>query len=541
MMPSFLRHSLNIGLTIFLAVIPALSGCATPDHWYDLETVYEDRPAPETIPPVDSAMLPVPEWREPPPLPEADQGSLTLSLEQAVLLTLRRNRELRVERYAPVITGTFEKIERGTYDPELFSELLYSEERASETSRGTGEQFSVEARDVDAAAGLRQRLPTGTDLEAGFGYLRSTSNRTPKQQEVRFGLTITQSLLEGLGPAVNLVDIRQAQLATQVSLYELRGFVEALVAEIEIAYWRYVLAGEGITIFERSLDIARQQLEEVEKRIEVGVLPRNAAAAARAEAARREQALIEARSINEERRLRLLRLLNASSDDHFRLTVKPTSQPRTASTPLTDLNQRLELANRMRPDLNEARLRREQNRLEVVRTRNGLLPKLDLFIDLGKTGYAQSFGDAFRNLDDNNYDLVAGIRFSTYLGNREAEARDLAARASREQAGAAVENLRNLVQMDVRLALNETERTRQQIEAGAVTRALQEQTLEAEQERFSIGASTSLLVAQAQRDLLLSQLAEIESIVDYRISLVNLYIAEGSLLERRGIQLEAAD
>ena len=186
----------------------------------------------------------------------------------------------------------------------------------------------------------------------------------------------------------------------------------------------------------------------------MGVLPRNTDAAARAEEARREQALIEARSINEERRLRLLRLLNASSDDHFRLTVRPTSQPRTASTPLTDLNQRLELAIRMRPDLNEARLRREQNRLEVVRTRNGLLPKLDLFIDLGKTGYAQSFGNAFRNLDDNNYDLVAGIRFSTYLGNREAEARDLAARASREQAGAAVENLRNLVQMDVRLALN---------------------------------------------------------------------------------------
>jgi outer membrane protein TolC len=169
-----------------------------------------------------------------------------------------------------------------------------------------------------------------------------------------------------------------------------------------------------------------------------------------------------------------------------------------------------------------------------------LLPKLDLFIDLGKTGYAESFSDAFKNLDDNNYELAAGVRFSTYLGNREDQARDLAARASLEQSEAALENLRNLIQMDVRIALNETERTRQQIEAGKVTRALQEQTLQAEQERFSIGASTSLLVAQAQRDLLLSQLVEIESIVDYRISLVNLYLAEGSLLERRGIQIQAA-
>ncbi len=96
-----------------------------------------------------------------------------------------------------------------------------------------------------------------------------------------------------------------------------------------------------------------------------------------------------------------------------------------------------------------------------------------------------------------------------------------------------------MVQLDVRLAANETERTRQQIVASAVTREMEEQTLKAEQERFSIGDTTSLLVAQAQRDLLVSRLAEIEAIVEYRIALVNLYLAEGSLLERRGIQMDS--
>jgi outer membrane protein len=33
----------------------------------------------------------------------------------------------------------------------------------------------------------------------------------------------------------------------------------------------------------------------------------------------------------------------------------------------------------------------EQQRLETVVTRNGLLPRLDFFITLGKTGYADSF------------------------------------------------------------------------------------------------------------------------------------------------------
>ncbi len=53
----------------------------------------------------------------------------------------------------------------------------------------------------------------------------------------------------------------------------------------------------------------------------------------------------------------------------------------------------------------------------------------------------------------------------------------------------------------------------------------------------SLGDSTSLLVAQAQRDLLAARLAEVESIVNYRIALVELFLAEGSLLERRGMAM----
>ncbi len=48
----------------------------------------------------------------------------------------------------------------------------------------------------------------------------------------------------------------------------------------------------------------------------------------------------------------------------------------------------------MRPDLNQARLLIRRGELDVVRTRNGLLPRLDAFITYGKTGYARTFSDA---------------------------------------------------------------------------------------------------------------------------------------------------
>jgi outer membrane protein TolC len=463
-----------------------------------------------------------------------------LSVEKAVLLALRNNGDLQVRQQTPVIVGAFEQIERGVFDPELFAETEYFRERTSETSRSTGEEFEVTGDDLTAVAGLRQRLPTGTTLETSLSQQRTTSSRTPEQQTARLGLSVTQSLLRGFGPAVNLATVRQAELDTLASIDELRGFSEALLADSEIAYWNYVLAKEEIAIFEASLEVARKQREEVELRIEVGILPEIEAAAARAEEALRVQLLINARSLLEERRLRLLRLISPSADGHLDRQLTAISDPRLPPQPISDLDDRLQLAEQSRPDLNEARRRLQQSRLETVVTRNGLLPRLDFFVALGKSGFADSFAESFRRLDGDSYDLSAGLRLNYLLGNRPARAQNLAAHAGRQQASAALANLRQLVHLDVRLAVNEVERTRRQIDASRATRIFREQTLAAEQERFEVGTSTALLVAQAQRDLLETRIAESQAIVDYRIALVGLYRAEGSLLDRRGVAIVAA-
>lgn len=83
----------------------------------------------------------------------------------------------------------------------------------------------------------------------------------------------------------------------------------------------------------------------------------------------------------------------------------------------------------------------------------------------------------------------------------------------------------------------EGRRARDQILASRTTRELQERTAEAEEERFKVASSTALLVAQAQRDLLDAQIAEVEAIISYRIALIQAHLAEGTLLERRRIEL----
>lgn len=509
--------------------------CTPPDRWGAFDVEWQEKLEHMHDEKVAVTEDLRPKWDNP-PVVSLGEGETSLAIEQAAILALQNNRDLGVQQLNPIIAGTFEDIERGVFDPELFAGFEYFEERASQTDRATQGQFSVEGRDTEGEVGISQYLPTGTTVEASVGQQRNASNRSPEQQIARGELSVTQNLLEGFGPAVNLVAVRQAELDTLRSVYELRRFTESLLAETEITYWRYTLAAREIAIFEESLAISKRQRDEIEQRIEVGVLAETEGAAARAEVALREQALIDARSNLEQQRVRLLRLINPDDGDLSR-DITAASNPEIDAQPITDLEDRLRLAEQMRPDLNEARLRLRQNRLETIATRNGLLPDLELFLVVGKTGFDNTFVDSFDNINRNTYDFTVGASYTQQLGNREAKARHRGALASRQQAAAAVSNLQQLIRMDVRLAANEVERARQQIAATAATSLLQKRTVEAEQERFNVGSSTALLVAQAQRDLLSAQIAEVGAIVGYRIALVNLYFAEGSLLERRGVRI----
>ena len=304
---------------------------------------------------------------------------------------------------------------------------------------------------------------------------------------------------------------------------------------VEFAYWDYALAMRQIKIVEESLQLAEQQKRETEEMITVGKLAESELVAAQAAIASRRQELIDARSNMESRRLQLLRLLNPPGPNPFKRQVVLLSRPDLESIHLEPVDDHVAVALKMRPDLNQARLGIQRDDLELVKTKNGLLPKMDFFITLGKTGYADSFGGSVGDIGGDSYDTLAGVRFEYPFGNRDAEARHRRALLNREQAEKALDNLAQLIELDVRSAYIEVDRSRQQIAASRETRKLNEEKLRVETEKFRVGKSTNFLVSQAQRDLLLSQVAEVRTVASFLEALTDLFRLEGSLMERRGI------
>lgn len=459
-------------------------------------------------------------------------NTMTITVQEAIMMALANNRSLKVEKLTPEIKRTIEDQEDALFSPVLTGDLTLTQEQENSQSSPSRD---IESGNAEAEVGLSRYYPTGTDVEVNLSSKMSWSSLYSDFHESRVGVSVTQSLLRGKGLDYNLAKIRQARLTTGISRYEVRGFSENLVSTVEKTYWDYTLAQDQIEIYRESLNIAESQKNEIMEMIRFGKLPESELVAAMAEIAMRREGLIKAESTLEKTKLQLLRLLSPPVKDPWELEIVPADKPAVPDTNMDSIASHVALALSRRPDIGQAQLKIDRGDIEIVRTKNGILPKMDLFITLGKTGYAGSFGNSVRDIDRNTYDAYGGITVEYPLANKGAKASHQNAVLTKKQLEEAMTNLKELAEVDVRSAYIEVENTKKQIEATEATYALQEEKLRIEREKFRFGKSTTLQVTQSQRDLLESRIAKTKAIVAYLKSFVDLYRLEGSLLERRGI------
>ncbi len=461
-------------------------------------------------------------------------GDLTVNLQDAIFMALMNNRSFVVEKLNPKIAESNENQILSKFDPELSGETTFTKARSRRQSSSGLNQSESESRELGIE--LSKYFPTGTSMAAEISYAQTDSTSYADLfSTFRLGVSMTQALLNGFGSEVNMIDLRKAKLETVISNYELLGFATSLVAETENAFWDYSLSLRQIEIVERSLELAGKQLAETDEMIKVGTLAETEAVAVQAEVASQRQKLINAKSTMEINRLKLLKLLNPPGESIWGRNVRIGHPPFLPEVQLDTSADHVALALKTRPEIHQAELEIQQSRLDIIRTKNGLLPHLDLFITLGKTGYADSFNDAVGDLNADNYDAQIGFTFDFPVHNRIATEKHRRQMILREQAEAAMENLKQMVELDVHTALIEVHRTRQQISAGSATRKLQEEKLRIETEKLRVGRSTGYLVAQAQRELLAGTIDEVSALVYYLKALTRFYRMEGTLLVRRGI------
>lgn len=507
----------------------------------------------------------------------AAPAPIPLTRDGALVSAMTYNRAVEVARYGPQIAATLPPEARAAFDPVLLATLSYGKATRPDlfnystttttasgglgNSTGTGNPVTNAAGLVSAIArlnrtlslgnpndvtttsqgaqlSLQERLPTGTQV-----FLTGMTNLNDvlpgnDQNAGDVTLGVTQPLLRGAGLKANLVALRQAKNRVAQSEETFRRALLGTARDVELAYWQLVLANEVLKIREFAVTLANEQVKRAEAFQQAGKAIRGDVMAAQADEATRRADLATARGELRNRNIDLVRLMNPDGAPKWDALFAP-QDPAEAVAVAVNLDESSKAAIEHRPELKEAGFDVANLGLDVVRARNNRLPQLDLVGSAGRYSAGPSAGDATSALGSDRFDhWDLGVQFQMPLPRRAEKARLNRAKLSQAQGESMLRDLEDGITAEARQAVVAVQQLWERLAATREAVASRNEELNIAQGRYEVGKVTNLDVLQVQRDVIQAQVDDATARVAYLQALTNLYAAEGTLLDRRGIVVE---
>jgi outer membrane protein len=460
--------------------------------------------------------------------------------------------------------GTGAPIE--SYDPQLNARLNINHVTQPLSNTVVSGVPSLQQNLGVANFSYSQAFATGTSMQVDFDNSRITDNTTTSslvpQVNSGFRLTLRQRLLSGFGIGPNMRFIRIARNNREISDVAFRSQVIATVSQIQNIYWDLVNAYEDVKVKERSLALAQKTLSDNREQVRLGSLAPIEVTRAESEVAGRSQDILLSQN---ELQLQELLIKNAVTRDLSDAVLASAAVIPTDTMSIPEQEQGVAVqdliseAQGHRPELAEARMDLINRDLSRKTAANALLPTADLVAWYGATGLAglqnpnnsdippgsilrSGFPNAFASLFRNNSpDYAVGLSINIPLRNRAGQADQIRSELEYRQAQLHLRQLQNQIGIEVRNAQFAMQQNRSRVEAARKARDLAKSTFEIEQKKQALGASTSNLVLQTQRDLAQAESNLVTATSAYEKSRVELDRATGMTLAHTGVQIEDAE
>ena len=457
-----------------------------------------------------------------------------------------------------------------SYDPILSSNLALEYATFPTANIVTTGIPNVQQNTATANFSYFQGFGTGTAMSVSFQNLRASTNSLfqilSPDVSSGFRLTLRQHLLSGFGFGPNQRFIRIARNNREISDVAFRLQVITTVTQIENIYTDLVTAYEDLKVKERSLALAEKTLADNRKQVEIGTLAPIEIVRAESEVASRNQDLIVSQTALQLQQLLMLNAITKTTSDPVlgAAPVIPTDTVEVpAQEPTVPLQDLIKEALDHRPELRENIINLKNQEINKKSAANALLPTVDLLgwygtsalggalnpltpcgglgeppCDLHRTGFPEAFANTLRA---NNPDYGIGLNVTIPIRNRPAQADQVRSELEYRQAQIRLQQQQNQIGIEVRNAQVGVVQNRARVEAARKGRELAQQTLEAEQKKFQLGASTPILVLQAQRDLAQAESNVVTAMSSYAKSKVELDRATGLTLAHLGIDMGDAE
>ncbi|PYY03149.1 MAG: TolC family protein [Acidobacteria bacterium] len=423
---------------------------------------------------------------------------------------------------------------------------------------------SVQQNTANANLSFQQAFPTGTAFDFGMQNSRQTTNgrftELVPALNSTFRFTLTQRLLSGFGLGPNLRFLRIARNNREVTDIAFRNQVIATTTQIQNIYWDLVNAVEDVKVKQRSLSLAQKTLEDDKKQVELlAIAPIEVT---------RDEAVVDSSNqdlIISQTNLQLQELLmknaitrNLSDAEVASAAIVPTDTIVVPENePVVPTQDLISEALSHRPELAESRIDMTNRQISRKAAKNNLLPSLDFVAFYGGSGLAgvpnpnlssnaglpvTGFGDVFsRTFNGSSPDYSVGFSLNIPLRNRVAQADQVRSELEYGQAELHLQQLQNQVGIEVRNAQFAVMQYRARVVSARKGGDVAQRTLDIEQKKLALGASTSLQVLQIGRDLAVAESNLVTATTAYAKARVELDRAIGATLVNNGISIDDAE
>jgi len=444
-----------------------------------------------------------------------------------------------------------------------------------------------------------QSFDTGTNLFASWDNTRSSSNSAENffNPAVQSTLSIgfTQALLNGFGIAVNTRNIRIAKNNRKIADWAFAQQAITTITATITAYWELVYARANVKVNEQAVTVSQKLYNDNKKQLDAGTMAPLDVTRAQSELATDRQNLIVAQTVQlqDEQILKNAITKNPLAPNVVNVEVITVDQPKQIpAIENPSFEDSIQEAFAKRPELQEQLYNLKNAGIDIQATRNALLPSLTLGAQYTSVGLAgnspipgattytnsnvpivdangipvtvdiggvptpifepivntavagtnqQGFTNAQSQIFHNRFpEYSAQLTLNLPLRNRSAQADSARAILTQRQQESVLQQLKNAALLDVRNTYIALTQDRAQVDAASEARQLQQETFDAEQKKYRLGASTVYNVILTQRDLITAQGTELRALANLEEAKANYERALGRTLDVNHVSIADA-
>ena len=431
--------------------------------------------------------------------------------------------------------------------------------------------------------GVQQGFWTGTQvtvaLSSVFGASQNATTALFNPVDTgTLSLGITQNLLNGFGLATNKRAYHKAQNNLRANDLNFKQQVINTVTNVANLYYDLVTFNEALKVSQENLQLNTQLYEDNKRRAALGAIAEIDIIQAEADQKASQQDLVARESQVLRQEMILKSVLTRSGLDNSTIAlarIVPTDHINVpANEPIIPIQDLVAEAIAKRPEIEQNQISLENARLDLLGTKNNLMPTLSAFANLSNAGQAGAIAntqvpiyDGKGNLigtrplgpgDVNNFlvggygtvlgqifsrnfpNYSAGFNLTIPLRNRANQADQITSELQYRQAQISDKELHNNIKLTVMNDWTALRNARAAYDTSVAARKLADTNLAGVRRKYELGSATILDVVIAQRDDATRRQSEVDALDQLQASRTSLERDLGKILDDYGVDLEEA-